>query len=99
MIVRVGRLGAVAVAAQVSGHHGEVACQARRDQVPHDVSLRVTVQEEERRAVAAESQVDLCLACVDGALLEPLEHRSLLILRVLTGTMVVCFSSPAHGPA
>ena len=47
------RLRAVAVAAQVGGDDREALGEPRRDLVPHDVGLRVAVQEQQRRAGAA----------------------------------------------
>ena len=51
-------LAAVAVAAQVRRDYREVLRQPRRDLVPHGMRLRVTVQQQERRAAAALHQVD-----------------------------------------
>jgi len=39
------RLRALAVSAQVHRHHGELAREPRRDQVPHHMRLGMTVQE------------------------------------------------------
>ena len=62
------RLGAVAVAAQVGDHHAEVLRQARRHQVPHHLGLRKAMQQQERRTVAAMSNVDDRLSGVDPGL-------------------------------
>ena len=47
----------VAVAAQIHHHHGEIARQSRRDAVPADMGLRKTVQQQQRRAGAADADV------------------------------------------
>ena len=52
------RLGAVAVAPQVRGNHGETAREARRDALPGEVSERIAVQEQERRPFAAAAPDD-----------------------------------------
>jgi hypothetical protein len=52
------RLRRVAVAAQIAAHDGEALREARRDGVPHRVRLRVAVQQEQRRAAAADDAVD-----------------------------------------
>jgi hypothetical protein len=46
------RLRAVAVAAQIGRHHGEVPREPRRDALPAQVGERVAVQEEQRRSNA-----------------------------------------------
>jgi hypothetical protein len=45
VIVATGRLGAVAVAAQVGQHDGEAFGQGGRDLVPHDLGLRVAMEQ------------------------------------------------------
>jgi hypothetical protein len=69
-----GRLAAVAVAAEVRADHGVAPGQRRRDAMPHDVGLRVAVQEQERRPGAADPHVDRGLAGRDVAPLEAFEH-------------------------
>ena len=59
------RLRAVAVAAQIGGYDREIAGQLRRDRVPHDVRLRMPVQEQQRRPRAAVPYTDRRLARVD----------------------------------
>ena len=49
----------IAVAAQVAADDGEALGEARRDPVPHRVRLRIAVQQQERRAAAADDAVDL----------------------------------------
>ena len=49
----------VAVAAQVAAHDRVIArASARRDPVPHRVRLRIAVQQQERRAAAADDAMD-----------------------------------------
>ncbi len=79
--LRVGRvvgrglgLGAVAVAAQVGGDHGEGSGEARRHPVPHDVGLREAVEQEKGRARAAGHQVDGGVRQADLPVRESLEH-------------------------
>ena len=73
-----GRLGGAAVAAQICRHHGEAPGQGRRQLVPHDVSLGITVQQEQRRAVARHAQVDLGAGGADSLGLEAFEHDAML---------------------
>jgi len=54
-----GGLGAVAVAAQIGDDDGERGGQARGELAPHQMGLRVAVQQQERRSAAAGHQVDL----------------------------------------
>ncbi len=67
---------AVAVATQVSGDHGEFRRQLLGDLVPDDVGLRVAVQQQQRRATAADAIADG--EAIDLALLflETSEHDS-----------------------
>jgi hypothetical protein len=68
------RLRALSVPAQVGGDHGEILCETRRDEIPHGVCLRVTVQEEKRRPAATVAHTDGGLAGVEKRKLEALEH-------------------------
>ena len=54
-----GRLVAGAITAQVGRDDREALGEARRDLVPHHMSLRIAVNEEQRRAVAALLESDL----------------------------------------
>ena len=72
MIGPSARFGAVAVAAQVARHHGEVLRQPQRDLVPGHVRQRVPMQEQEPWARAAIAQVDRDL-WVSGLKLDVLE--------------------------
>lgn len=51
------RLARLPVAAQVRRDHGEAPCQPRRHLVPEGVGLRIAVQQQERRAGAADDGV------------------------------------------
>jgi hypothetical protein len=48
------RLAAIAITAQVGGHHGEVRSQLLGDLVPDDVSLWMTVQQQQGRPATAD---------------------------------------------
>jgi hypothetical protein len=74
MVRRRRGLRALSVAAEVRGDHGEVLSEARGDEVPHGVGLRVTVQEEKRRPAASVAHADGGLAGVHERKLEALEH-------------------------
>jgi hypothetical protein len=74
VIGRRRRLRALPVAAQVDGDDGEVLREPRRHPVPRHVRLRVAVQEQERRAVAAVPHPNDGLAGSDGRELEAFEH-------------------------
>jgi hypothetical protein len=54
----VGRLAAVAVAAQIGHDHGVVPRQVRGDEAPRDHRLRRTVQQQDRRTLARHRAVD-----------------------------------------
>ena len=43
----------IAITAQIHHHHGEMLFQLVRHQVPHDVRLRVTVQQQQGRTLTA----------------------------------------------
>ena len=68
------RLRALSVPAQVGGDDGEVLCEARSDEVPHRVCLRVTVQEEKRRPASPVAHTNGGFTGVHPLELEPLEH-------------------------
>ena len=72
------RLAAVAVAAQVRHHHRVVRGKRRRHLVPHHVGLRVAVEQEERRALAAFHQIDGGGRGLDPGLGEAFEHAWLV---------------------
>lgn len=57
-----------AVTGQICDHQREMRGQRRRHAVPHDVALRMAVQEEKRRAAAvADTGENLADRCVDPA--------------------------------
>ena len=58
MIRSVCGLAAVSVAPQIGGHDGKPLGQPRRHFVPHDMSLRITVQQQHRRPASAHDRVD-----------------------------------------
>ena len=58
VVLAVGRLAAVAVAAQVRHDDGVILRELRRDDVPRHVRLRRAVDEQQRRTVAAAHDVD-----------------------------------------
>ncbi len=51
-----GGLRRIAVPAEVAADHGESLGEARRDPVPHHVRLRVAVQQQDWRSVAADDE-------------------------------------------
>src|SRR5262245_42904076 len=69
---------ALAVAGQIRNDDGEVSGEERRDLVPGDVALRITVEKEERRSAAAAAHVEAdasrCIADLDAQGLEAFEH-------------------------
>ncbi len=66
-------LGGVAVAAEIGEHDGEVLSELRRDLVPRDMGFGVAVEQEERRAAAADERVDDCAFDGNHGLLEARE--------------------------
>ena len=59
MVLAAGRLAAVAVAPEVRRHHGIVLGQLRSHERPGDVRLRIAVQQQDRRTLAANHPIDL----------------------------------------
>src|SRR3546814_9462638 len=59
MVLAAVGLGAVAVAAKIGRDDGEAPGERRGDLVPADMRQRIAVEEEERRSVAADRDVDL----------------------------------------
>src|SRR5471030_2218857 len=70
VILAFRRLAAVAVSAEVHQHHCVPFGKLRRDPVPLDVRLRVAVNEQQRRTVAAAQRVDRRAGGLDHAPLE-----------------------------
>jgi len=95
VVGRRGRLVARAIAAQVGHDHREVGGQGRSDLVPHDVRLRIAVQQQQRRPVARPAQVDARLAGVDVEGLEAVEHARASQKRVSTGAAASRHSGPS----
>ena len=65
---------AVAVSSQVCGHDSEVLGKPGRDFVPHDVSLRVPVEQQQGRAAAANYTVNGGAGGLHLALLKTFKH-------------------------
>src|SRR3546814_14353464 len=59
MVAPAGRLGAVAVTAQIRGYHRVALGQRGRHPMPAHVGQRVAVQQQQRRPIAADRGVDL----------------------------------------
>ena len=80
VVGQAARLAAVAVAAQIGGHHGVILRQQRRDDMPVHVREWVAVQKQQGRAVAADDAVDfdLRVAGLDVELFEAFVHCELL---------------------
>lgn len=74
VIGRTGRLAAVAVPTQVGGDDGVALCEAECYPVPHQMRFRNTVQERQRRSVAATASVDRRIRGSDVELFETVEH-------------------------
>lgn len=65
MIGRGRGLAALTIATQVGGDNSEVLCQARRDLMPHDMCLRMPVEEQERWTLTTVSHANHGLAGID----------------------------------
>src|SRR5580704_17049685 len=74
VILAIRWFAAVAIATQVGSHNGEFPGQSRSDFVPHDVCLRVAMQEQHRRTLAARNYVDSCARGLDFRDLESIKH-------------------------
>jgi len=72
-----GRLTAGAITAQVGRDDREALGEARRDLVPHHMTQRIAVNEEQRRAVAALLESDLRTRGLDALVREAFEHPRL----------------------
>jgi len=71
------RLAAIAIAAQVRQHHCEVPGQLRSNFVPTHVSLRIAVQQQQRRPASGHARVNCDLSGVNLALVKVRQqHRS-----------------------
>ena len=68
---------AVAVASQVCGHDSEILGKPGSDFVPHDVSLRVPVEQQQGRAAAANYAVNGGSGGLHLALLKTFKHIAL----------------------
>jgi hypothetical protein len=68
------RTAAVPIAPQVCRHHRVMLRQHRREAVPGDMCLRITVQEQQRRPVATNKRRNPCVFGFDIVPFEPLEH-------------------------
>ena len=89
-----GGLAAVTVTAQVAGDDGETLRQPRRDPVPHDVRLRIAVQQQQRRPRAADHGVNGGRAGVDILAVEALEHAALAVRCRSGAGILLCHSGP-----
>ena len=74
VILAIRRFASVAIATQVGSHYGEFPGQPRCDFVPHDVCLRVAVQEQQRRTFAARNYMDSCARGLDFRDPESIKH-------------------------
>src|SRR5271166_5893231 len=95
-----GRLAAVAVATQVGNHQRELLRETRRDLMPYNVILRISMDEQHRRAAAALHQVDFRARSFDALLGESFEHRWTSWIRI---AITVCAENnqpeyPAKNP-
>ena len=78
VVGRRGGAGRVAVPTQVGEDHRVPVGEPRRDAVPHDVGLRVAVQQQDRRAVTTHLGVDARPVDVDVMVFPVLEHGTCL---------------------
>ena len=69
------RLAGLAVAAQVRKHDREALGQAGRDLVPHDVGLRIAVQQEQGGTAAGPAQEDLGARGSDPLRVKAVQHH------------------------
>ena len=92
-----GGLAAVAVAAQVGRHHRVVLCEYRRHLVPHQVILRIAVEQQKRRALTPLHEIDRDGRGLDLRPGEAVEHAWLI--RRMTARAAVCRRSIAVMPS
>jgi hypothetical protein len=79
-----------AVPGQIRGDDGVLAGQRVSDRVPHDVALRIPVQEQHRWPAAADAGEDVPPVDIHVPLFESLEHHAPFPLRRLDDIVTVC---------
>src|SRR5437867_2491700 len=74
MVLGRGRTTAAPIATQIGADYRKVTGKHRRDAAPHEVCLRKTVQQEDRRPGAGPARKDTGLARLDLSSLEVIHH-------------------------
>src|SRR5437773_11062211 len=74
MVLGRGRATAAPIATQIGADYRKVTGKHRRDAAPHEVCLRKTVQQEDRRPGAGPARKDTGLARLDLSSLEVIHH-------------------------
>ena len=77
VIGSIGRFSTHAIPAKVGDDDGEVLRQFRCDAVPNQMRLRIAVQQQQRRATAADERVDIDAVGVNTSLGKFIEHDNL----------------------
>src|SRR5207237_1055192 len=70
----ISRFRAVAIAAQVGCHHGEILSKTRSNFMPHHMGLRIAMQQQQRETISLFDQANSCPTGIDLSLLKALEH-------------------------
>ncbi len=78
MVVAAIGLGAVAVTAQIRRHHGEMPGEIGRHAIPGQMREWITVQQKQRRPLAAVAQDDVDAVHMQRFLFEIFHHRPYL---------------------
>jgi hypothetical protein len=65
VIGRGGRFAALSIAAQVCSDDREIPGKRRRDMVPHDMRLGMSMQEQERRSITPVPHAERCIAGIN----------------------------------
>ena len=76
---KASRLGRIAVAAQIRTNDGEMFGEPRRHPSPHRAALGKAMQQEHRRALAADLEGDLDAVDGEDVVMEAFEHLRCLL--------------------
>ena len=68
------RLAAVAVSREIGRYHREPLSEPGRDLVPHDMGLRIAVQQQYRRPLPPAHEIDRCTRRLDLGSAKPFEQ-------------------------
>ena len=74
---------AVTIPTQIGCNYGELFSQTRSNFVPHQVGLRIAMQQQQRKTISSFNKMDSSPTCVDLSLLKAIEHVCFHFQRVV----------------